>query len=289
MKKITYLCVAITIFLSLGLGFISDPLVANTKGESARRDIYLNIMTVTKPQALMMKKLADGKHNIDYLIDEDKNVNEYEYDEEIIKNVSNMDLFIYTGSGYEKWANEFISKLDKNNLGIIDLSRGTRTKENNPYYLLGYDQYKIALYNAKTALQDRDPQNRDYYETNYKSIISELESGLEVSRKSYNELLKDINLTYLSTTDEYDYFFESLGIVVQKVDKDNYIDVINELRNQEKQFVLFTGKVQNDEFDFEALDIEPLILINNDFIKTYEETIMENFNKIIDKIMDIKG
>ena len=68
MKKITFAMVLITIVLSLGMSVFSSPLLANTDNSTANRvqsrDRYLNIMTVSKPQYDMVKKIIKDKHNV---------------------------------------------------------------------------------------------------------------------------------------------------------------------------------------------------------------------------------
>lgn len=285
MKKITYICIAITVFLSIGLGFFTEPIVANTKGETEKREVYLNIMTVTKPQALMIDKLAGGKHNIDYLVD--GNVNEFVFNENIIKNVSNMDLFLYTGASYETWINDFVGKLEKSNLGIIDLSRGIRYKENNPYYFVGYDQYRICLYNAKCALQDRDPQNREFYESNYKTLVEELDKVIEDEKIKVTDELSAKECVFLTTSNNFDYFFDSLALQVENVTTEDYQKVIENYRKEEKSVIVFSTKDQIEEFDFYSEGIEPVYLNCNELNKAFEDIFMDNISMLLDKIINI--
>ena len=87
----------------------------------------------------------------------------------------------------EPWHDELISNLNKGNLGIINSSRGIRTVnltgensgKENPYYMVGYDEYKIALYNIKVAIQEKDPKNRELYEENYNKVIKSMDEVLK--------------------------------------------------------------------------------------------------------------
>jgi ABC-type Zn uptake system ZnuABC Zn-binding protein ZnuA len=187
--------VIITIALSLGMSLFSSPLLANTdNNRTENRDKYLNIMTVNKPQYDMVKKIIKEKNNVEYMFTNEKEINEFKYSEDVLKNISNMDLFIYTGTSFEPWSNSFIDELKKGNLGIINLARGIRLlnfendgdNKENPYYFEGIEEYKIALYNVKAAVQDRDPQNRDYYEANYNEAIKIFEDSI----KEYDEKIK---------------------------------------------------------------------------------------------------
>ena len=165
MKKITFAMVIITIVLSLGMSVFSSPLLANTDNSSINRvesrDKYLNIMTVNKPQYDMVKKITKDKHNVEYMFTEEKDINDFKYNNEVLDNVSNMDLFMYSGTSFEPWTNTFIDELKKGNLGIINLARGVRllsydadgSSKEKPNYFIVIEEYNIALYNVKAAIQ----------------------------------------------------------------------------------------------------------------------------------------
>ena len=229
MKKITFVMVLITITLSFGMSIFSSPLLANTENNKSNnngtenRSKYLNIITVNKPQYEMVKKIVKDKHNVDYMFTNEKDINDFKYSQEVLDNVSNMDLFIYSGTTFEPWTNTFINELKKGSLGIISLSRGIRTlnydsngtSKENPYYFGGIEEYKIALYNVKAAIQDKDPQNRDYYEENYKKAIDEFENQL----KQYKDKLEKLKgYTFVTLDGGFEYITKSLGLNTIKLD-----------------------------------------------------------------------
>lgn len=229
MKKITFVMVVITITLSFGMSIFSSPLLANTEKSNSSnsgvesRSKYLNIITVNKPQYEMVKKIVKDKHNVDYMFTDEKDINDFKYSQEVLDNVSNMDLFIYSGTNFEPWTNTFINELKKGNLGIINLSRGIRTlnyeaegtTKENPYYFEGIEEYKISLYNVKAAIQDRDPQNRDFYEDNYKKAINEFEKQIN-QYKNRLEALKEYK--FVTLDGGFDYLTKSLGLDTLRLD-----------------------------------------------------------------------
>ena len=226
MKKLTYTLVIFTSMLFLGLTFSYNPLMANPTDElDTEKETYLNILTVNKEIYKMVKDLVGDKHSVEYLFNNEKEIKEFKINENIINNVLNMDLFIYNGLGYEKWISELLDASKNSSVGIINASRGIRTitkslsqeNEENPYYLLGFNEYKIALYNIKTSLQERDIKNRSYYEDNYNNLIKVLDEFLNESK----EELKDYeDYTIFTNTDKFDYLFRDLGIEANKL-KDN--------------------------------------------------------------------
>lgn len=224
MKKITFAMIIITIALSFGMSFFSNPLLANTdNNRTENRDKYLNIMTVNKPQYDMVKKITKDRNNVEYMLTEEKDISEFKYSEDVLNNISNMDLFIYSGTSFEPWSNSLIEELKKGNVGIINLARGIRllsytqgsdTKE-NPYYFEGIEEYKIALYNVKAAIQDKDPQNRDYYEENYNEAVKELDDNL----KKYSDKLKSLSeYKFITLNNDFDYLTKSLSLNTIQLD-----------------------------------------------------------------------
>ncbi|MCI6692298.1 MULTISPECIES: metal ABC transporter substrate-binding protein [unclassified Clostridium] len=233
MKKLTYAFLIFTSILFFGLTFSYNPLMANPTNElDEEKDTYLNILTVNKEIYSMVKALTLDNHNVEYLFSNEKEIKDFKVSENIINNILNMDLFIYNGVGYEKWINEIVDNSKNSNVGIINASRGIRTitkslsKENeeNPYYLLGFNEYKIALYNIKTSLQEKDIKNRSYYEENYNKIIDELDKFLSDSKE---ELKKYKNYNIYTNTDKFDYLFRDLGLQVNKL-KDNDEEVVED-------------------------------------------------------------
>lgn len=224
--------VIITIALSFGMSLFSDPLLANTENKKTdNRDKFLNILTISKPQYDMVKKIVKEKNNVEYMLTSEKDISEFKYNEDVLNNVSNMDLFIYSGTSFEPWCNSLIDDLKKGSLGIINLSRGIRLlnyshdngNKENPYYFEGMDEYKIALYNVKAAIQDRDPQNRDYYEDNYNKAVKEFEDNI----KKYNNQIQALNeYKFITLNNDFDYLTKSLNLNTIQLDNHEIADFI---------------------------------------------------------------
>lgn len=269
MKKVTFIMVFITMILSLGMTIFQSPLLANTESKKNEfRDIYLNIITVNKPQAEMVKSIIGNKHNVEYMMADEKDIKNFEFDDDVIKNVSNMDLFIYTGTDFEPWISNFISKLKKGNLGIINLSRGIRilnfdnngdVKE-NPYYFEGIEEYKIALYNIKNSVQDKDPKNRDYYEENYNKCIKEFDKQISY----YNEEIKALkNYNFVILDNRFDYIAKSLNLNTIKLKDKDINDLVKENNLDPEKVVI----IQDGD---DLVDINTLIDLDSEETESLE-------------------
>lgn len=314
MKKFTYALIIITTLLFLGSGFFQSTLLANTEDiMETSEESLLNITTVSKNQYLMVKSIVLDKHNVEYLSENESEINNFEYNEEIIEYISSRDLFIYSGVNNEPWIYKFIGELKKGDLGIINMSRGIKTlsyKNNgnteNPYYWLGINEYKIALYNIKCAIQEKDTKNKSYYEENYNNITNELDKLLKEYK---SELEKFKGYTILTDTNTFDYLLEELGLQVIKVEKEITRKILDE-KNLDENKIIFVkeknpieiiGVVESkkdsdeievveetenlDAIDLESekpLDIKNVELIRWDLEKTLPELTLSNIKLVIE-------
>ncbi|MDU2994896.1 MAG: zinc ABC transporter substrate-binding protein, partial [Clostridium sp.] len=238
------------------------PLIANTVDrEDTSRDVYLNIITCNKIQYEMVKDIVGNKHNVEYMFNDEQASKDFKYTDETISNISNMDLFFYNGNIMEPWHDELISSLNKGNLGIINSSRGIRTinltgensGKENPYYMVGYDEYKIALYNIKVAIQEKDPKNRELYEENYNKVIKSIDEVL----KTYDDKKSVVKeYSYIALDDKLDYFYRNIGISPIKLNGKTIDDVIKENRiDPAKVIVLKDKETVTEDINFNIIEL----------------------------------
>ncbi|AOR22635.1 metal ABC transporter substrate-binding protein [Clostridium taeniosporum] len=286
MKKITFIMIIITLTFSIGIGVFSNPLLANTENtQKESRERYLNIMAINKPQYKMVKKIVNDKHNVQYMMTEENDINKFKYNKEIIDNVSNMDIFIYSGTSFEPWANSFIDELKKGSLGIVNLSRGVRllnydgneSSKENPYYFEGIDSYKIALYNIKAAIQDKDPKNRDYYEENYQKSIKELNDKIEPYNKKVNAL-KDY--TFLALNDNFDYLTKDLGLHVVKLNNYEISEFIKVNNLDEKKLIVLKDGTEQTNMNLSKYKVVNLWKYYGNM--SFDELILYNIKVLTD-------
>lgn len=285
MKKLTYILVIFTSILFLGLTFSYNPLMANTTDElDEKKEIYLNILTVNKDIYDMTKLIVGEKHNVEYLFKNEKEMATFKVTDAVLNNVNNKDLLLYNGLGYESWINDISNNIKGSDLGVINLSRGIRpltyeilrSGQENPYYLLGFSEYKIALYNIKMAMQERDIENRSYYEENYNNVIKEID---KFSTKSKEEIKDYKDYTIITNTDKFDYLFRDLGINITKVKDSNDLAYLND----SSKVIFFYDEASENINDLKSE-------IKNEYkyiglsLDNSENVLESNVNKIIEAI-----
>ena len=237
------------------MSLFSSPLLANTENNRTEsREKYLNIMTVSKPQYDMVKKIIKEKNNVEYMFTNQKDISEFKYSEEVLNNISNMDLFMYSGTSFEPWCSSFIDELKKGNLGIINLARGIRLlkydhnsdNKENPYYFEGIEEYKIALYNVKSTIQDRDPENRDYYEENYNKAIKEFDDDI----KLYQDKIASLNeYKFITLNNDFDYLTKALNLNTIQLDNHQIAEFIKINNLDPKKIIMIVDGAEGTKLD----------------------------------------
>lgn len=260
MKKLTFILLGINLLMFIYISFFHGSVTLSmSENDVKEREAYLNIVTTDRCSYNMVKKIIGDKHNVKYLFKNKEEMINYKITPEAMNNISNMDLFIYLGAGNEPWMSEFISGLEKGKVGIIDLSRGIRIlpyensiKEvghsinQNPNYLMSPEEYRVALYNIKTAIAEKDLENKEFYETNYEKIIKDLENEMIKVKQD----LANVERTNFYTLDEEGvYLYNYLGIKVESITLDD-LDDVTRFKEDENNILLYTEDGQTlDEYE----------------------------------------
>ena len=195
---------------------------ANVQGS---KEIYsvgvgLDIMVTNKWLYTMVKDIAGDNNNVDFMFKDESEEKDFKYTNDSTENIAKQDLFIYSGVGFEPWEDDFQSKVDKNKVGVTNVSRGVRTidyenkieknyGEKNPYYWMDADNYSVMLLNIKNAIEEKDPKNNITYENNFKSAIKEVDKY----KTSLNSLASQMKqYTLVTDVDKFDYMKSSVSI-----------------------------------------------------------------------------
>lgn len=288
MRKITFTMLIITFVLFIFLGVSKDQSLADISySDENERDIYLNIMVSNKMQYEMVLSIVLDKHNVEFMFLNEEDSNNYIYNYETVKNLNNMDLFMYTGNDYEKWTSKVISKLNSG-VGIIDLSRGIRTinyedkdtNKTNPYYWTGIEEYKVALYNIKSAIQDKDPINREFYEENYNRQV---ENASKILNKYKEENIELSKYTFVAFDDYLDYFYKTIGLSYVKLGEKTIVDYATENKIQQENIIIL--KDVNTTFNIDGYKVIQLQKYNGELspeglFKSNIDTFISNIDSL---------
>ena len=257
MKKLKYIIITLVfIFLLSGCENANENINIDLNVNKSN-DVVLNIMTTDKLLYLMTKDVVGDKHFVEFMFKNREEELNYVFSKDAISNISKYDLFIYNGGGLEPWASEFVGKLSKGKLGVINLSRGINILsysdnikykqyifKENPYYWMNIDNYKIALLNIKNSIQDKDPKNRDFYEKNFNDMLKELEIYEKGTKEACN-IIKDYDIYY--SEEDLEYLLKYCNLKGVKLIKDKELEEDKDsVKNKNKIFFYYNEK-QLDE------------------------------------------
>jgi len=281
----------------------------NTKLEEDK-NVNLKIVVTDKQLYYMVKDITGNKHMIEYMFNNRNDEKNFDFTSDSTDNISKKDLFIYTGASTEPWINEFYDKLNKNKVGVINASRGVKLLQlvkqetvngivikDNPYYLLNIDNYRIALLNIKNAIEDRDPQNREYYEKNFNSALKDFDL-FQQQLKQISEKLKDY--VFVTQNDDLDYFIKFCGLKTVKLSSedilsskltpkggtDNVTTALSSVEYKNLIYLYTDDAVLKNDTDFiKKFKMIPLKMIANKDNVKYIDAIKYNFTNL-KKVVD---
>lgn len=269
-----------------------------------RKDIDLNIITTDKLLYGMVKNIVGDRHLVEYMFKNRERELGFQFSEDSLNNIAKKDLFIYMGAGLEPWINDFVDKLNKNKVGVINVSRGVKllsynkvvkykdsVLKDNPYYLSNLDNYKIALMNIKNSIQDKDPKNRDIYEKNFSEALKNLENYQKELKSACDNLTE---FTFIVVEDELSYFvkynnFKILDInrdkdtvKIMPVDKTAKLDLESKLKDNKKIVVLYNSDevLKNNEDIIKSYNIKAINMKTYSIDTSYEDVLKGNIERL---------
>jgi len=217
--------------------------------------------------------------------------------EPTVKNLQNMqqaDLIVINGIGFENWVNDFA--LTNPDVIIVDTSKGITVNENilnhstDPHIWLNPVMAKKQVQNIADALMEIDLANKEYYNTNANSYISQLE---QLDEKIKNELSQCTKRDFISFHSAFTYFADQYGLVQHSIlesnephdepTSKNLENMINLARNLDIDIIFTeeavdtrTSQVIADEIGGTVLVLYPLEIgdKNTDYIAKMEQNLL---------------
>ena len=282
------------VFLALALNGCSNVNVTHPSQIKKEKEFAIDIMTTNKFLYNMTKVIVKDNQYVDYMFNDTQNQWDFSFTEDSVQNIGNQDLFIYSGSGFEPWIGDFLDKLGKDKVGAIDASRGIAAQSlgetikykntnvtQNPYYWLDVNNYKIALSNIKNAIEDKDPERREIYESNFNEslkIVDFADKDLKVLCDKYK------NCTFLVDGDKLDYFTKYYNLktikfyndkVSQKADADK---LSSQLKDKKNLIFLYSSAadIALDSGLLKQYNMGAIKIMNYDTEITFNELLSQN-------------
>lgn len=231
-KKIL-ICLALVVFFAGCSNAANNKKTAESESEGGKIKVYASVYPVYD----FSKKIAGDKMDVELIMPSGIEPHDWEPDQNAIKNLEDADIFVYNGAGLESWTDKVLGSLDNKDLMTVEASHGVEVIESDheeehehemeaheedeheehehdhggldPHVWLSPKNAKIELENIKNAFVKADPDNKDYYENNFKEYakkfdelnekyskeLSELKNNkIVVSHEAYGYLCKEYNL-----------------------------------------------------------------------------------------------
>lgn len=191
MKKT--LCFLITVLLALPLFGCSGQSADDSNNDG------ITIIATLFPQYDFARQIAGDKGNVELLLDPGVETHSYDPTPADKIKINNADVFIYTGEYMETWAETLIADLNNTTLKVVDVSSGitlekvaehehedeeevhsdeateTHIHEYDPHIWTDPQNAKIMVNTILEALCEIDEDNTEYYKSNAKKYIDELD------------------------------------------------------------------------------------------------------------------
>ncbi len=195
--------------------------------EKAADDGKLNVMTSFYPVYDFTLKVGGDKVNVKDMVPAGTEPHDWEPGTRDIAALEEADVFVYSGAGMEHWTEDVIKSLNNKELIIVEASNGISLREGHgeeeeeegeeehdhgefdPHVWLDPQNAKKEMENIKDALVKADPDNKDYYESNYKTYSEKLD---ELDQSFKDTLAAVPNKSIVVSHEAYGYLCAAYGL-----------------------------------------------------------------------------
>ena len=194
-KKFLISCLMLILLLSMSACSFSK----SDKDKKAS-DGKVTVVVSFNPLKEFTEAIGKDKVKVTSLIPNGTEPHEYEPKTSDLKELSNCDLFIYNGLGMESWADKAIKSASNDKLETLDSSSGISAIKNtdkdeieehgkyDPHIWLSLKCAETQSKNIKDKLCKIDPDNKDFYEKNYKDFYEKLDSLYNDYSKKFSDV-----------------------------------------------------------------------------------------------------
>lgn len=155
----------------------------------------LNIVVSFYPLYDFTRNIGGNKVNVTTLIPFSLEPHDWEPSSKDVIKLSSADIFIYNGAGLEPWVENIIKGVKNKKLNVVDISKSIGIKGEDPHIWLDPILVKSQLKVIKNVLVKYDPENREYYEKNYKAYLRKIEDLDQEIKKTIARCRKKIFIT----------------------------------------------------------------------------------------------
>lgn len=194
---------------------------------NASESTKLKVVASFYPMYDFAVKIGGDKAEVSDMVPAGTEPHDWEPSAADIKNLEEADLFVYSGAGMEHWANDVLQSLDNSKLVSVEASRGLTLRaghsheeehdhgQYDPHVWLSPVNAKKEMENIKDAYVKADPDNRDYYESNYKTYAAKFD---ELDQEYKDTLSALPNKDIVVSHEAFGYLCDAYGLNQMGID-----------------------------------------------------------------------
>lgn len=175
MKKLTLLFLIIAAVFSFS--------ACGTENASKTDKDKIDIIATLFPQYDFARAITGDKANVKMLLSPGTESHDYDPTPAAVLEISEADIFIYTGDSMETWAAEMLKNINTEKVRVLDCTQGIEFRrsddehdhEIDPHVWTSPVNAGIMVKNILDAVCTVDPGNTEYYRSNADNYLKQLE------------------------------------------------------------------------------------------------------------------
>ena len=279
MKKSAYLIITLSLLIVLG----SYKGIASASGK-------IQVAVSVLPQAYFVERIGENRVNVQVMIPAGACPEMYEPTPQQLVRLSDSDIYIKVGAPAFPFEEKYLHVIAGKNrkMTMVNMSNGTRYREQDPHVWLSPSCVKIAARNIYQALSLYDPQHRDYYGKNFAAFLSDIE---ELDRKNRKLLAGKKGYAFMVYHPAWGYFADEYGLKQMAIEEEGKIKGASHIREMidtarrkgikvifvQKGFDTKSARTIAHEIGGKVMEVDPL---ERDWLKG-----MEAFAEILPQVL----
>ena len=199
----------------------------NNSKDTVVNDNKLQVSVTFNALAEFVSAVGKDKVEISTIIPAGTEPHDFEPKAADLAGLSNAKVFVYNGFGMEAWAEKAISAADNDNLVAVVASDGVSPIKNtdegeidehgeyDPHLWLSLKGAESEVQNIADGLSKADPDNADYYKSNAKDYINQLE---DLYKEYFDKFSSLNNKNIVTGHAAFNYFCRDFGLTQKSVE-----------------------------------------------------------------------
>lgn len=182
----------LTIFLGIIMATFFVGCQSAKTAENNKDNGKVDVVVSIEPLREFTEIIGGDKVNVKTMVPNGVEPHDFEPKTQDLLELNKAKVFVYNGLGMEHWVDKVLNTIENKDMKIVNASEGADIlKEGDkvdPHLWLSLDGAKVEALNIKNALVEVDPENKAYYEENYKKFAEQADSLASDYKGKFDEL-----------------------------------------------------------------------------------------------------